>query len=416
MSTTGGSATGRSTAVGVFENAGQAQLAVNELRQVGFSDDQIGFVARDQDREGGGDDANAGGGAATGAVTGGLIGGLLGAAAALLIPGIGPIVAGGVLASALGGAAIGATAGGLLGALAGLGVPEEEAQYYESEFASGRTIVTVQAGDRYEEAVAILRKQGGYDYTQRTPAQAGGAAGGTMAGAGMGTSGTTTTSGMVGDDDTASTRRGDAGEIGRSGGMAGGGLGAAGSTGIGGSQTFTSSELRDDDATRGGMSGGGTTGGMTATGMTGTAGMGTSGAGGTADVGMTGGGTPGAGSSITGAGAYGGGVAWDDVSTAYRSDFERTSSTAGRRWEDAEPGYRYGHELASDPNYQGRNFDEFEGNLRSDYARWAQGRGYQFTDDDDAWQRLREDIRSSWNRARSGGLYGDSGTSTGDRA
>ncbi len=179
--------------------------------------------------------------------------------------------------------------------------------------------------------------------------------------------------------------------------MAGGGLGAAGSTGTGGSQTFTSSELRDDDATRGSMSGGGTTGGMTATGM-------------------TGGGTPGAGSSITGAGAYGGGVAWDDVSTAYRSDFERTTSTAGWRWEDAEPGYRYGHELASDPNYQGRNFDEFEGNLRSDYARWAQGRGYQFTDDDDAWQRLREDIRSSWNRARSGGLYGDSGTSTGDRA
>ncbi len=108
-------------------------------------------------------------------------------------------------------------------------------------------------------------------------------------------------------------------------------------------------------------------------------------------------------------------TSWDEASSDYRKSWEQRSGTSGGRWEDAEPGYRYGHELAGDPNYQGRNFDEFEGNLRSDYARWAQSRRYQFADDDDAWQRLREDIRNSWNRARSGGLYGDAGTSTGDR-
>jgi len=46
-------------------------------------------------------------------------------------------------------------------------VPEEEAQYYESEFQAGRTIVTVQAGNRGSEAIAILRRNGAYDATTR---------------------------------------------------------------------------------------------------------------------------------------------------------------------------------------------------------------------------------------------------------
>ena len=48
--------------------------------------------------------------------------------------------------------------GGLVGTLIGLGIPEEEARQYHSEFEAGRTIVTVQAGDRYQEAVAVLRR------------------------------------------------------------------------------------------------------------------------------------------------------------------------------------------------------------------------------------------------------------------
>jgi len=44
-----------------------------------------------------------------------------------LIPGIGPVIAGGILGAALTGAAVGATAGGLFGALREWGLPEEEA-------------------------------------------------------------------------------------------------------------------------------------------------------------------------------------------------------------------------------------------------------------------------------------------------
>jgi len=85
----------------------------------------------------------------------------------LLIPGIGPVVAGGILATALGGAAIGAAAGGLLGALTDMGVPEEDARYYDNEFQSGRTIVTVQAGNRSQEAWDILRSFGARDASNR---------------------------------------------------------------------------------------------------------------------------------------------------------------------------------------------------------------------------------------------------------
>ena len=51
--------------------------------------------------------------------------------------------------------------------LVSMGVPEEEARYYQSELELGRSIVTVEAGDRREDALEILRSNGGYDATIR---------------------------------------------------------------------------------------------------------------------------------------------------------------------------------------------------------------------------------------------------------
>jgi hypothetical protein len=48
-----------------------------------------------------------------------------------------------------------------------LGIPEEEARFYEGEFHLGRTLVTVQAPGRYEEARDILRRHGAYDVESR---------------------------------------------------------------------------------------------------------------------------------------------------------------------------------------------------------------------------------------------------------
>ena len=105
---------------------------------------------------------------------GGLLGGLVGllvGVGALAIPGIGQVVAGGAggaLATAFGlgggtavaGAGIGAVAGGLVGALVGLGIPEAEARYFEAGFRAGGVLVTVNAGPRAGEALAVLERHG----------------------------------------------------------------------------------------------------------------------------------------------------------------------------------------------------------------------------------------------------------------
>src|SRR5947209_2595164 len=170
--------TDRSTVVGVFELRSEADAAIYELQRAGFRDDQIGFIVRNEDTGAAttvedGNTTEGAPGAAVGAVSGGIIGGVIGAAAALLIPGIGPAIAGGILVTVLGGAAIGAAAGGIVGALVGMGVPEEEAHYYAGEFHSGRTLVTVKAEGRQQEAINILHHNGGYDAGTRpgqTPA------------------------------------------------------------------------------------------------------------------------------------------------------------------------------------------------------------------------------------------------------
>jgi len=164
----------RNVIVGVFDDRNQAQQAVNELKRAGFRDDQIGVAARDEGRtvrHGDEEGSYAEEGAVTGVAAGAGIGGLwaLGIAAGAL-PAIGPVIAGGVLASVLASAAAGAAVGGLAGALIGLGIPEDEAGYYEDEFKAGRTIVTVKTDGRFNDANDILRRFGAYDIDTRREA------------------------------------------------------------------------------------------------------------------------------------------------------------------------------------------------------------------------------------------------------
>jgi hypothetical protein len=99
-----------------------------------------------------------------GAVAGGVVGGALGAAAAaLVLPGVGFVVAGGIIAAALGGGAIGSVAGSFLGTLTEMGIPHEDARRYEHEVNAGRTLVTVRDTSKQEEAANILRQQGALD-------------------------------------------------------------------------------------------------------------------------------------------------------------------------------------------------------------------------------------------------------------
>jgi hypothetical protein len=164
--------TQRTTLIAAFEDRMAAERAVDDLERAGFSLDQIGYAIRGLDAVRGGmitDTVGAkdGRGALTGMATGAGLGAVLGAAAAMLIPGFGPVVAGGVLAMAFGGAIAGTAVGGIFGAMTGLGVSEEEARYFEQEFNSGRALVAVKAGNRCTDAAEILRRHGGYDLQTR---------------------------------------------------------------------------------------------------------------------------------------------------------------------------------------------------------------------------------------------------------
>ncbi len=77
-----------------------------------------------------------------------LLEGIVSIAAGLIawfVPGVGPILASGILGTALAGAALGASTGavvgGLLRTLIDLGIPEEEARYYNDQIKAGRIIV-----------------------------------------------------------------------------------------------------------------------------------------------------------------------------------------------------------------------------------------------------------------------------------
>jgi hypothetical protein len=152
--------TGR-TVVGLFARRQDAEGAIRELKAAGFDDQQVGVALQDQDEQrdllesAGGTEAE---GAAKGALSGGIVGGLIGLLGSLLIPGVGPIVVGGILASTLTGAGVGAATGGIIGALMGMGVPEADAKHFDLGLRSGHTLVTVNAGSRTAEALAILNR------------------------------------------------------------------------------------------------------------------------------------------------------------------------------------------------------------------------------------------------------------------
>jgi hypothetical protein len=158
---------GKKTAVGAFADRAAAENALEALHRAGFASYQLGFVTREGAltatvaHESPSPEETNVPSAAAGAVGGGVIGGALAAVVALLIPGLGTALVGGILA----GAAIGALTGGFAGSLVSLGVPEEDARYYQEQLAAGCTLVTVSniSIERYREAVILLRQNGAYD-------------------------------------------------------------------------------------------------------------------------------------------------------------------------------------------------------------------------------------------------------------
>lgn len=108
----------RSTVVGVFTEDQYANLAADELRRVGFSDDEIS-VYRHKDEEGS-------------------------------LAGLKRLFKGQETTPE-------ATANDFMR----MGVPEQDAHYYQSELDAGHTIVLVRVAGQEQQVLEILRKNGG---------------------------------------------------------------------------------------------------------------------------------------------------------------------------------------------------------------------------------------------------------------
>lgn len=160
------------TVAGIFQQRDDADRAVAELRALGLADEHLsllspGTTAPQAEADVETSDTEQPG---MGNALGGLVGGAMGAAggmtlgaaaASLLVPGVGPIMAAGIVGAALfgaGGAAAGMAAGGALEDNIAHGLPHDELFVYEDALRQGRTVVIAQLeneGQIYDVRAAL---------------------------------------------------------------------------------------------------------------------------------------------------------------------------------------------------------------------------------------------------------------------
>jgi hypothetical protein len=89
---------------------------------------------------------------------------------------------------------------------------------------------------------------------------------------------------------------------------------------------------------------------------------------------------------------------WEERAPAYKRLWEARYGASGPRWEDVEPGYRFVHEMALDPRYQGRPWGDVAPLLEAGLPAWAVAHGYRITEEPGLWERLREIVQDMWKR------------------
>jgi len=164
---------------GVFRSRQDAEKAINELRRARIPDDRIGLITPGGDGEEierglpVADTEQPGMGRAMGAAVGGAMGAAGGATlglavATLAVPGIGPVLAFGMVGAALLGI-VGATAGSAVGDKLeeelGEGVPHEDIYLYEDALRHGHSVILVytENGDESDRTEDVLMNCGAMD-------------------------------------------------------------------------------------------------------------------------------------------------------------------------------------------------------------------------------------------------------------
>lgn len=147
----------------LYRTYDEAVQAVYQLEQAGFAAHDVSLVGSNTDprlprNAQAIDKSPAGLGAVIGATVGGGVG-ILAGLGAIMIPGIGPMVAAGWFAVALTGAGLGAVAGSLVGFLIDFGLGNARARLAAKGLQHGGTLVLVKAeGVRVVDAEAILKE------------------------------------------------------------------------------------------------------------------------------------------------------------------------------------------------------------------------------------------------------------------
>jgi hypothetical protein len=143
------------TVAGIFQSRARAEEAVRQINSLGIPNDRIALLTpgmSDEQVEEAvptADSEQPGMGQAMGGTVGGAMGVAGGAtlgvaAASLLVPGVGPVIAGGILGAALlgaGGTAAGMAAGGALEKELESGLPHDELYLYEDALRKGKSVV-----------------------------------------------------------------------------------------------------------------------------------------------------------------------------------------------------------------------------------------------------------------------------------
>jgi hypothetical protein len=153
------------TVVGLFERPQDAERAIDAMESAGFVQDEISALAQDRIIKEHFDgeqikpvEVTTGLGAVGGSAIGGLAG-LLAGVGVITVPGIGAVLAAGALASTLAGVVVGGSAGGLVGALIGLGLPEEDAEFYAEGVKRKGVLIAVQSEGGHASMAKNIMKQ-----------------------------------------------------------------------------------------------------------------------------------------------------------------------------------------------------------------------------------------------------------------
>jgi len=88
------------------------------------------------------------------------------------------------------------------------------------------------------------------------------------------------------------------------------------------------------------------------------------------------------------------GVRGDD--SEYRSHFQSNYGTSGASYDDYAPAYGYGSQMRSDSRYSGRQWDDVESDLRTDWETRNAGRT------GSTWEKMKAAVRHGWDSMTDG--------------